>query len=250
MILTIAMRELRSLFLSPLAWTLLAVIQFILAWIFLVLVEEYSQLQSRLLAVEGAPGVTDLVVTPMLRLTAWILLLLTPLLTMRLISEERRNRTFSVLSSAPIGIHEIVLGKYLGIMIFQGITVLLVAVMPLSLLPASPLDLGKLMAGLLGLFLLLGSFSAAGLYISSLSAQPAVAAAATFGLLLLLWIVDSGATNADTGDNVLTYLSLLRHYAPLLMGLVNSADIMFFALFSSFFLILTIRRLDNERLSP
>ena len=250
MIFTIATRELRSMFLSPLAWTLLAVIQFILAWIFLVLIEEYSQLQSQLLAVEGAPGVTDLVVTPMLRLTAWILLLLTPLLTMRLISEERRNRTFTVLSSAPIGVHEIVLCKYLGVVAFQGITVLLVAAMPLSLLPASPLDPGKLVAGLLGLFLLLGSFSAAGLYISSLSAQPAVAATATFGLLLLLWILDSGATNADTGDTVLTYLSLLRHYAPLLMGLVNSADVAFFTLFSSFFLILTIRRLDNARLSP
>jgi ABC-2 type transport system permease protein len=248
MIFTIAARELRGLFLSPLAWSLLAVIQFILAWIFLVLVEDFLALQSQLLGLEGAPGVTDLVAAPLLHAAAWILLLVTPLLTMRLVSEERRSRTLPLLLSAPLAMHEIVLGKYLGVLAFLMILVVLIALMPLSLSIGTDLDLGKLLAGLSGLSLLLGSFAAAGLYVSTLSTQPAVAAILTFGLLLLLWIIDAAGAPQQEVSSLFAYLSLLRHYEALLKGLFNSADVAYYFLFILTFLGLTIRRLDNERL--
>ena len=119
MIRLIAAREWRGLFLSPLAWTLLAVTQALLAWIFIILVNDFQNAQGRLAGLEHVPaGVTDLVVAPLFRVTAWALLLLTPLLTMRLFSEERRTGTLDLLLSAPVSASQIVLGKYLGVLAF------------------------------------------------------------------------------------------------------------------------------------
>jgi ABC-2 type transport system permease protein len=244
MILTIAARELRGLFLSPLAWTLLAAAQALLAWIFALLTQDFRELQGRLAGLENAPGVTDLIAAPLFRVAAWGLLLLTPLLTMRLFSEERRARTLDLLLSAPVGTATVVLGKYLGVVLFLWMVVGLAALMPLALAAGATLDFGKLGAGTLGLGLLAASFAAAGLYLSTLTAQPAAAATATFGLLLGLWIADA----RESSGKLLGYLSPLRHYDALLLGLFNSADVAYYLLFSAAFLGLAIRHLDDLRL--
>ena len=245
MITSIALRELRSMFLSPLAWTVLAVIQLILAWSFFTQIDFFFNIQSQLATLPNAPGVTDLVVMPTFEVASIILLMVTPLLTMRLISEERRNGTIALLLSSPISMTEIVLGKFTGIVLFMLIFIMMISLMPLSLLMGTELDLGKLAAGMFALMLLLSAFSAAGLYLSSLTSNPVVAAISTFGLLLLLWII-----NSNTGDasNTLDQLSLLGHFAPMLRGLINTADIAYFILFIATFLLLTIRQLDSQRL--
>ncbi|HAS52491.1 MAG TPA: ABC transporter permease [Gammaproteobacteria bacterium] len=248
MIAVIAVRELRSLFLSPLAWTLLAVIQGLLAWMFLLLVDDFQKLQGRLASVENAPGVTDLIAAPLLQVAAWMLLLLIPLLTMRLFSEERRTRTLDLLLSAPVTMVEIVLGKYIGVMAFLFIMIALIALMPLSLALGATLDFGKLLAGLLGLSLLAAAMSAAGVYLSTLTTQPAVAAMATTGLLLGLSTVDAVSTVPGTAGDLSGYLSLRRHYDAFLLGLFDSTDLAYYLLFSAAFLGLAIRRLDNLRL--
>jgi ABC-2 type transport system permease protein len=241
MIFTIAAREWRGLFLSPLAWVLLAVAQGVLAWVFLLLVRDFQDLQGRLAGLENAPGITDLVAAPLFRVAAWVMLLLVPLLTMRLFSEERRTRTLDLLLSAPVGAPAIVLGKYLGVLALLLSLVVLVGLLPLSLAAGATLDYGKLLAGLLGLSLLAASAAAAGLYISTLTTQPVVAATVTLGLLLALEVVDAAG-------HLFRYLSLLRHYDALLLGLVNSADIAYYLLFATAFLGLAIRRLDDMRL--
>jgi len=245
MIISIALRELRSMFLSPLAWTVLAVIQLVLAWSFFTQIDFFFNIQSQLATLPNAPGVTDLVVMPTFEVASIILLMVTPLLTMRLISEERRNGSIALLLSSPISMTEIVLGKFTGIVLFMLIFITMITLMPLSLLMGTELDLGKLAAGMFALMLLLSAFSAAGLYLSSLTSNPVVAAISTFGLLLLLWII-----NSNTGDasNTLDQLSLLGHFAPMLRGLINTADIAYFILFIATFLLLTIRQLDSQRL--
>ncbi len=249
MILTIGARELRSLFLSPLAWSILAVVQLILAYIFLAQTEQFLQYQSRLAGMQGAPGLTDIVVIPVFRVTAVVLLLVTPLLTMRLVSEERRNRTLALLLSAPVSMTEIILGKYLGIMAFLFCMLALISLMPLSLLTGGSLDFGLMLSGLFGLMLVTASFAAAGLFLSTMTEQPTVAAISTFGLLLLLWILDwAGSTGTEDKDAVLAYLSLLTHYDALLKGVVNTKDIVYYLLFTVTFLVMSIRRLDAERL--
>ena len=244
----IAARELRSLFLSPLAWSILAVVQFILAWLFLGQLDVYIAFQSRIAMMENPPGATEVIVAPLFSSATIILLLVIPLLTMRLVSEERRSRTLPLLFSAPVSMSEIVLGKYLGLLGFLAIMLGLITLMPLSLLSIGTLDFGLLASNLLGLMLMLGAFAAAGLFMSTLTAQPTVAAISTFGLLLLLWIIELTGKNGAEAGNVLAHLSLQRHYEALLRGLFNSSDILYYLLFIAAFLVLGIRRLDADRL--
>ena len=248
MILTIAYREFRSLFLSPLAWSILAITQFILAYLFLTQVETFTAIQAQLSAIDNAPGLTDIIITPLYGNAAIILMLVTPLLTMRLICEERRNKTLALLLSAPVSNSDIVIGKYLGILGLLFIMAGLITLMPLSLLAGGTLDLGKFFANFLALILLLAAFTATGLYMSSKAGHPTIAAMGTFGLLLLLWILDWSAGLKDQSSELLAYLSLLKHFQNIQSGLISTADLSYFVLFTATFILLSIRNLDNDRL--
>jgi len=199
MLLTIASREFRNLFLSPLAWAIMAVLQLIVAYLFLTQIDTYMVLQPRLAGIEGAPGVTDIVVAPLFQTVGFLFMLIAPAITMRVFSDEKRNHTLSLLLSAPVSMSDIVLGKFLGVTLFFLVLLVMLAAMPASLYAGTTLDTGKLAAGILGLALLLASFAAIGVFMSSLTEQPVVAAVSTFGLLLLLWIIDwSGSSTSRT----------------------------------------------------
>lgn len=250
MLLNLALRELRTLFLSPMAWAILAITQLILAFIFLALVEGYLLAQPQLMLLENPPGITERIVAPLYGAAAWLLMMVVPLLTMRIISEERRNHSLSLLLSAPLSMSEIIVGKYLGILLFLALMCLMITSMPLSLLLAGQLDTGHFSAILLALFLLIASFAALGLYLSTLTVQPTVAAISTYGALLLLWIVDAGSNNVAYAEasGLLNYLSMLRHFDALARGAFSSTDIIYFILFICAFIVLSIRRLDADRL--
>ena len=248
-LLNIAARELRSLFLSPLSWTVLAITQAFVAYALLVKLELFLQLKPHLPGLPGAPGLTAIVVAPALKAAGMVMLLAAPLVTMRLISEERRSGTLSLLLSAPVSMTDIVLGKFLGVMSFFSIVVLVILLTPLSLLAGGTLDYGLLASGFLGLLLLIASFAAAGLFMSTLTAHPAVAAVSTFGLLLLLWNLDWAGTGAAEGvRSLFSYLAVTSHFNALLQGVVDSADVIYSLLVVVTFLVLAIQRLDTMRL--
>lgn len=249
MLFTIASREFRNLFLSPLAWTILAVLQLILAYLFLSQVDTYMSLQLRLAGIEGAPGVTDIVVAPLLQTVGFLFMLIAPAITMRTFSDEKRNRTLSLLLSAPVSMTDIVLGKFLGVTLFFLALLLMVSAMPLSLYAGTSLDAGKLAAGLLGLALLVSSFAAIGVFMSTLTEQPVVAAISTFGLLLLLWIIDWSGNSERDVSGLFNYLSLQTHLESFLKGLFSTTDLAYYLLLTALFLILGIRRLDQQRLT-
>jgi ABC-2 type transport system permease protein len=245
MIFTIACKELKTLFASSLAWTLLALVQLVLGWVFMGRLDAFLEIQSQLVQIANPPGVTEIIVAPVFAMAAAVLLMATPLLTMRLIAEERRNHTMTLLTSAPISMTDIVLGKFLGLMIFFCGVIFLVMVLSLSLLMGGTLDAGLLLSNAVGLLLICACFAALGLYISSLTAQPAVAAAGTLGVLLGLWVMDIAA---DDGGSIMRTLSLLKHYESFNRGLIDTFDLAYFSLFIITFLVLAIRRLDGERL--
>ena len=249
MILTLASREIRSMFLSPLAWSILAIVQFLLGYLFLGQVDLYLQVQAQLNTMQNPPGLTELVIAPVFTNAAIILLLVIPLLTMRLIAEEKRNHTLALLLSAPISMTEIVLGKYLGVMSFILINLFFISLMPISLLGAGNFDIGMILSGFVALTLLLASFAATGIYMSTITSQPTIAAVSTFALLLLLWIID-WAVNMDNGQTteLTQYISMLKHYQPLISGIFKSSDVIYYLLFISTFLVLSIRRLHADRL--
>ena len=248
MIWIIARREIGAMFCLPLAWILLAVIQAILGFLFLANLDNYFLLQPQLMQFENTPGVTDIVITPLMHVAAIILLMIMPLLTMRSFAEEKRNRTLRLLVSAPLSMSEIVLGKFLGLMLFVFILLTMLMLMPLSLYLGTSLDSGKLLSIYLGMLLLLATFTAIGLYLSSLTENQTIAAISTFGVLFMLWIIDWLGGSVSNGHSVLSYLSLLQHHQSMLEGIFNSSDIAYYLLLIVGFLVLTIRQLDRERL--
>ena len=248
MILTIARREITSMFLSPLAWVILAVVQSILGYMFLAQIENFFVLQPQLMQLENTPGVTDLIVAPIFSLAAIILLMIMPLVTMRTLAEEKKNKTINLLFSAPISITQLVLGKFVGLLFFVLILTSLLMLMPLSLLLGTELDWGKLVSIYIAMLLLLGSFAAIGLYLSSLTENQTIAAVSTFGALLMLWIIDWVSDSLDQGQSIIGYLSLLKHHQPMLEGVFNSSDALYYLLIIFLFVALTIRQLDADRL--
>ncbi len=248
MIYIIAIREFKNQFLSPLAWVILAVLQFIFAYLFLTQVEAFNSYQGRLAGIDNAPGLTDVVIMPLFSNAAVILLLVTPLLTMRLICEERRNQTFSLLLSAPLRSYEIIFGKYLGCLGLLMTVITLFTLMPLSLLMGGTLDFGKLFCNILALSLLVAAFSAVGLYMSAIASHPTIAAISSFGLLIVLWMLDLSRNIRQHHSELFDYLSLLNHFQSMQTGLLKSEDVSYFLLFIATFIALSIRRLENDRL--
>jgi ABC-2 type transport system permease protein len=249
MILIITKAELRRMFYSPLAWATLAVVLFIVGLLFLILVDNYlTTIQAQLVGIPGAPGVTDIVLAPVMLWAGVIMLTVSPLQTMRAFSEERQQGSLTLLTSAPLSTTELVLGKYLALLVFSLVLLGLLALIPLSLTGATQLDWGKIMASLLGLFLLLASFSAAGLYISSQTKTPLIAAMSSFGLLMFLVVLYMSGSAESTASDLFIYLSHFGHLLSFLQGLFDSSDLIYYLLFSAAFLILTSRQLDNERL--
>jgi ABC-2 type transport system permease protein len=245
----VAGRELRSLFVSVLAWVVLGVVLFILAWIFLLQVDAFLRVAPRLLLYPRAPGVTALVAVPLVRSAAsFLMFLLVPLVSMRAFADEYRLKTLPLLLSAPVRITDIVLGKYFGVLGFLLVLVLLVFAMPVSLALGTSPDWGLLAAAFVGLVLFVAALTAAGVYFSSLVRQPLAGAVATFGFFLFLSLTPWAARGHGPGSAVLRYLSPMGHLASFLRGEIRVEDVAYDLLFAVFFLTLTVRHLDAERL--
>lgn len=246
MIRLLAARELRSLFALPSTWLMFGILQFLLGWNYLARLDEWLQVQPQLAQLANPPGVTLSVAAPALNMLALLLMLLTPLFTMRAFAEERRNQTLALLLSSPVSGREIVLGKFFGLLSFLMLPVAAELLMVSTLGLGTTLDKGVLVANLLGLLLLTMSYVAVGLYISMLTSQPLVAAIGALALLLGLWMIDISASNEDA---VWHALSPVNHFQKLNVGLLDTADIAFFLLFTASFLLLAMCRLRSLRRS-
>lgn len=245
MILTIAHKEFRSLFAVPTTWLILGALQFIFAWFFLARLDAFLQVQTQLAQLLNPPGATQSVAAPLLGTVAFILMMLVPVFTMRLIAEERRNQTLVLLMAAPIASWEIVVGKFLGLLLFLSLIIAACIIMLLTLALGTHLDLGLLLTNALGLFLLTACYTALGLYFSTLTTQPIVAATSTVAALFGLWLVDVASAS---GSVALKALSPTLHFQSFNVGLLLSQDIAYFLLFSAICLLLAIRRLHNTRI--
>lgn len=250
-ILTIATRELRGLFHSPLAWTLLAVLFAICAYMFNAGLLNYQiqMMEYQAYGLKGGLPLTERTVAPMLGNAAVLLLLLMPLLSMRLIAEEKRQGTWPALACSPLSPMVIILGKYLGLLLFLAIAIALLAIPPLTLYLYGNPDTGQFLAGLLGLFLTAAAFGAVGLAASSATDNPNVAAVSSFGVLLMLWIASwMGNSSGGVTEKILSYLSLMNHYQNFLVGVVSSSDLFYFLLVSAAGLLFARQRLMAERI--
>ncbi len=246
---TIAVSEFKRMFNSPLAWSVLAILQFILAMIFLTRVDEFvAVFQQQVATQDNAPGATFFIVAPVYLWAGIIMLAVMPIMTMRLFAEERMNKTLTLLKSSPVSSTQIVLGKYGGVLLFVALFILMISLMPVALSFGTELDWGIIMSSTLGLFLLLASFAAAGLFLSSLTSQPIIAAISSFGLLMFLVVLYLSGGSQSNSSELFIYLSHFSHFETFVRGVIDSSDIVYYVLFIVGFIILSIRKLDNDRL--
>ena len=238
MIKHIASRELKSLYATPVAWVLLAAAQLLLAWLLFSQLEVYLEIQPRLTAAGSLLGISELVVVPTLNIAALMLLLTVPLLGSRTFSGELQSGRINLLLSSPVSSLQLVLGKWLGLVLASVPLTLLAMLMTLTLGWGSDLDTGRLLGGTLGLLLTTCMAAAVSVWLSSITRQPMIAAALAYGALFLLWLLDSQSTGGPLSD-----LALLPHLQPFFKGLLETGNLVYFLSVSLLGLGLAMHRL-------
>ncbi len=244
MIRTIAGRELRGAFFSPLAWSLLGANQVVLAWVFLRVVERFSGLEAN----ERVAGFTLDLSLNLYGFAAILALFSAPVIAARMFSSEIRDGVYDLLGSAPVTLISILLGKFLALATLTTALILLPALTTLLLIGSVALDPGLLAAATLGLWCAGLMFGAIGLFASSLSEQPGVSMLVGYGILLFLSIIGNTSNWAAEYVTLFDWLSWNEHLFWFLLGAVRISDLLYFTLFTAFFLALTHRRLANRRL--
>jgi ABC-2 type transport system permease protein len=173
-------------------------------------------------------------------------MLVSPILTMRLLSEEKRSNTYELLRTSPISLYQVVIGKYLAsIAIFLSGLFLTVVYVILLEVYGSP-DYGVIISGYVGFILAMSAFLSIGLFASSLSQNQMVAAIIGFALIFLLWFIDvlSGVVANDFISNVLNELSFLNHFSSFLSGIIDLRDVAFFVFWIVAMLTITTKVLE------
>jgi ABC-2 type transport system permease protein len=216
----IASKEFRQYFISPVAYAIATLIFLILGGIFFINV--YFALRGSQIEPDGR-----LVLGPLVT----IILFATPAVTMRLLAEEQREGTIELLLTAPIRDWEVVVGKWLGSLLFMGVILAFTWIYPLILnrMTSPGIDQGVLVSAYLGLILLLATMLAIGVMVSALFKNPVAAFFAALALLLALWIVGSLGSGAGVGSQVASNLSLVDHYYNnLYRGIISTPDVVYF----------------------
>ena len=239
--LAIYRRELAGLFLGPLAWVLLALAFLLNGWLFV-------------LYLKGSGGDVDVSVRMALG-QSWafwtLLILLPPLLTMRMISEESRSGLLEFLLTAPVSDAAVVLGKFFAAatflaLLWAGIVVYAVTLGTLGIAP----DPGVLLGGWLGAILASGLFCAIGLFASSLTNTPVLSAFAAVLINLAIVIAPLLGQLHDERwiHRALERVDVLDHHrSSFLLGVLDSSYVVFFVAWTALFLFLTVRTLETRR---
>ncbi len=239
-------RELRSYFASPLAYVILVVFQLASAMFFYLNLKGFLQLQFdpnfRLL--REALNLNTVVVIPYFNAMSIVLLFIIPLITMRLVADERTSHTAELLFTSPIKLRSIIWGKFLAALILLIIMLLLSSLNLFVLTVHGNPDMGAIFSSYLGLLLLGASFLSLGIFASSLSSSQLVAAIIAFGILLLLWLVGA---SSDTESSILGYISLINHFENFGKGIIELKDLAYYFSIIYIGLFLAHTALDSER---
>ncbi len=250
-ILTIAQKEFRSYFASPIAYVSVGLFALLFGWFFVSGVAYFAQVSIQMLQFGGGPqsiNVNELLVRPLLGNATVLLLLVLPLITMRTYAEEKRSGTIELLLTSPLTDVQIVLGKFLGAMALYTL-----------MLAVTLIDIGMLFmygnpewqpiaTGYLGLWLMGGSFISIGLLLSSMTKNQIVAGMLTFAVILLLYVMSWMSNSVGpTGQAILTYLSVVEHFDDFSKGVIDTSHLAYYASFIGFGLFLTVKSVDSER---
>ena len=246
----ICQKELRSYFVSPIAYAVMAIFGLIFGWVFYNASADFVRFsfQAQMMGQPSSMNVNEQIVRPLLGFASTIGLFLVPMITMRLFAEEKRMGTAELLFTSPIRDIEIILGKWCGAMLLYS------AVLGMSMLNLALLfvwgkpDLKPTLIAYLGLLLQGGCLLALGELVSTMTKNQIIAGIATFFLSLLLWLL-SWFTAYDAGalSSVVNYMSIVTHFENFGKGVLDSKDVVFYLSMIFFSLFLTSRSLESNR---
>lgn len=243
-------KELHSYFVSPIAYILLVMFALIFGFFFWnalgFFVVEGMEMQMR--GQSFPMSINQDVIRPLLSNVSVIGLFFIPLITMRLFAEEKRTGTIELLATSPIRDTEIVIGKWFAALILYACLLIFTALNFGFLFGFGNPDWQPLGVGYLGLLLQAGSLLAIGAFISSLTKNQIVAGAATFGICLLLWVIDwVGGYNSAGWAQTLSYFSVVEHFDSFAKGVLALKDAIFYLTLMVLGLFLTVRSLEALR---
>jgi len=255
----IAKKELYLYFTTPIAYVAFFATSFIGAWFFLSLTSSFQRQSMQFMQFQAPQmlermNLTDMVAAPLLINMGLILTFVIPFLSMRLFSEERRQKTMELLMTAPVRSSEIVFGKYLSALVVLAVVIGIVSAFPalLSIFGSggggSAIEWQTVGAGLTGLFLCGAAFLAIGLFVSSLTDSQVVAALITFFVLLLTWMISWKAAEAEgVWRDVILHASSVTHLVQFARGVVDLSDVVYFLSVIALGLFLTHRAVESRR---
>lgn len=252
-ILAIASKDIRSQFVSPIAYVVLTGFLLLGGWFFFNLLARFNFLLQLYLSFRNPEAMqrlnlNEFVIAPLLQNLSVVLVILVPVITMRSFAEEKRSGTYELLMTSPLSVTEIVLGKFLGAFVFVLVMVLLTGIYPIILLAYGNPELGVIFGGFLGLLLLATAFISLGLLTSSFTENQIIAAVSCLVLLLLLYVIAWPADTAgETMGAVLRYLSLTEHFGEMVKGVIDTSDVVYFLSVVVAALFLTQRSVESLR---
>ena len=249
-VLAIAHKELRSYFASPIAYIVIGFFALLFGWFYIGILDWFVRqgLQGQMGMGPTSANVNQQMIRPLILNVTVVFLFLLPLITMRTYAEEKRSGTIELLLTSPLTDLEIVLGKFLGALGLYAAMVALTLIHFGLLFAFGKPEWKPLATAYLGLLLFGGCFIALGLFISSLTKNQIVAGAATFGVFLLLWVVDwIGESMGPTGQAILKDLSMTEHLEDFVKGVIDTKHLVYHLSFIAFGLFLTVRSVDTER---
>jgi ABC-2 type transport system permease protein len=250
-ILAIWQREMRSYFVSPIAYVVLTVFLFLSGLIFFGNLTEVYQytMSTAQMGQEAQPiDVPAYITQSLFRTTTVILLFIVPMMTMGLFSEEKKRGTIELLLTTPVGNLQALLGKYLASLTFLLILFASSGITISALFVYSRPDFKPILSGYFGLFLYGAALLALGVFISTLTENQIVAVIVTVGVSLVLWLISVFATSA-TGvtRDVINYLSVISHLDDFIKGVIDTSHVIYYVTFAFVGLFLAYRSLESMR---
>ena len=246
----ICRKELRSYFVSPVAYLLLVMFALIFGFFFWNSLGYfvYIGMESQLRGQSFPMNLNEQIIRPLLSNVSVIGLFFIPMITMRLFAEEKRTGTIELLATSPIRDTEVIIGKWLASLILYACLLAFTAINFAFLFRYGNPDWKPLAVGYLGLLLQAGGLLAIGTFISTLTKNQIIAGAATFGVCLLLWVLEwvSGYETA-TWAKVLAYMSVITHFESFSKGLLDLKDAIFYVTVIFLGLFFTSRSMESLR---
>src|SRR6201984_3891676 len=246
----ISRKELRSYFVSPVAYILLVMFAVIFGFFFWNSVGYFVNMamEATLEGEQFPMNINEQVVRPLLSNVNVIGLFFIPLITMRLFAEEKRSGTIELIATSPVTDAEVIIGKWLSALIMYSLMLLATVLDILFLFRYGNPDWKPLAIGYLGLLLQAGGLLAIGTFISTLTRNQIIAGAGTFGVCLLLWVLGwVGEYQYTTWSRVISYLLVPLHFEAFLKGVLYTKDVVFLVSLIFLGLFLTARSLESLR---